>query len=168
MKLSSYNIFLTVLGVIFTLILIGSVRAVRSIQENRAQVEFFPTPTLLATIQPNSRATVQIVSDEPVLRATAPSIDYDNLLEIEAVQARQTVVALEESVVTIKINANQRLREISPLIYGSNAAAEQDIVELNPLMYNWSSNHSARYNWRAGNAFNEGRQGNRLIFWYSP
>lgn len=57
----------------------------------------------------------------------------------------------------IAIDATQRLRPISPLIYGLAGGSVALQKQLRPSLVRWGGNPSSRYNWSLGNAWNAAR-----------
>ncbi|HEY7349030.1 MAG TPA: glycoside hydrolase family 44 protein [Ktedonobacterales bacterium] len=55
---------------------------------------------------------------------------------------------------TVKIDAAQNQRAISPLIYGVSQSNADWMAEGRPRLNRWGGNQATRYNWELGNAFN--------------
>ena len=58
---------------------------------------------------------------------------------------------------SIVIDASQRLRPISPLIYGLAGGDSALSRQIRPTLQRWGGNPASRHNWRLGNATNAGR-----------
>jgi hypothetical protein len=62
-----------------------------------------------------------------------------------------------QTLYAINVDASQRLRPISPLIYGLAGGSAALEKQVRPALMRWGGNPSSRYNWRLGNAWNAAR-----------
>jgi hypothetical protein len=66
----------------------------------------------------------------------------------------QATVVVAAHPLTIKIDAAQNHRPISPLIYGVSQSNADWMADARPGLNRWGGNQTSRYNWKLGNAFN--------------
>ncbi len=59
--------------------------------------------------------------------------------------------------VRLRVDNTAPGKPISPLIYGACNVGEEDIAAAGLTMLRWGGNHTTRYNWKLGNAWNAAR-----------
>ncbi|MBI4493232.1 MAG: hypothetical protein HY690_10625 [Chloroflexi bacterium] len=94
------------------------------------------------------------------MRPIAPLVGLVLLLLAEQPGVRPPAAwaqAAAPATATLRVEAGQPLRRISPLIYGAASANPDDLAALRLRLNRWGGTPSSRYNWELGNAWNSGR-----------
>jgi hypothetical protein len=106
-------------------------------------VSLFPFLSLAACSQPGTAAAA-VPTIQPLVTSTASTV-------------KSVTTAQTGPVYGVAIDASQRLRPISLLIYGLAGGSPALQKQIRPSLARWGGNPSSRYNWSLGNAWNAAR-----------